>query len=191
MKKNIFVLFATLAMIGVAEANAQMKFAFSKGFAANAVMSDFTLAGKNETGFGTSLSSSDKLEISEHVALQSEFHLHYSASQNVKYWGLEVPIYVAGQLKMGAGKGFVGAGGYADYGLQAKNWAIGGAVIAGYEFSNGFFVNISYKRRFFDWIPTHSTNVATMLQTVGVGVGYRFPLFAVKVNEKNIKFSRE
>ncbi|GHT24499.1 hypothetical protein FACS189430_09510 [Bacteroidia bacterium] len=189
--KKIFVLFATLAMIGVAEANAQVKFAFSKGFAANAVVSDFTLAGKKETGFGASLSNSDKLEISEHIALQSEFHLHYSASQSVKYWGLEVPIYVVGRLKMGAGKGFVGAGSYADYGLRAKNWAIGGAVIAGYEFANGFFVNISCKRRFFDWTPANVTDSAMKLQAVSIGLGYRFPLFAVKLNGKNINFSRE
>ncbi|GAP73104.1 hypothetical protein SAMD00024442_6_76 [Candidatus Symbiothrix dinenymphae] len=177
MKKNSIVLLATLSMIGVAEANAQMKFAFSKGFAANAVVSDFTLAGKNETGFGASLSNSDKLEISRHIALQAEFHLHYSASQNVKYWGLEVPIYVVGHLKMGSGKGFGGAGSYADYGLQSKNWAIGGAVIAGYEFANGFFVNFSYKRRFFDWAPASATNAAMKLQAASIGVGYRFTLF--------------
>ncbi|MDR3094610.1 MAG: porin family protein [Bacteroidales bacterium] len=188
--KKIFVTFATLAMIGVAETNAQLKFAFSKGVGVNAVMSDFTLADKNKSGFGASLSSSDKLEIGEHVALQSELHLHYSASQSVKYWGLEVPIYVVGHLKIGAGKGFLGVGSYTDYGFRSKKWNTGGAVIAGYEFSNGFFVNISCKRRFFEWMPTHSTNVATMLQMVGIGVGYRFPLFAVNMNE-NIHFSRK
>ncbi len=154
MKKNSIVLLATLSMIGVAEANAQMKFAFSKGFAANAVVSDFTLAGKNETGFGASLSNSDKLEISRHIALQAEFHLHYSASQNVKYWGLEVPIYVVGHLKMGSGKGFGGAGSYADYGLQSKNWAIGGGGVGtAIGFANGFFLDFFLKRGFFGWGP--------------------------------------
>jgi hypothetical protein len=168
---------------------------------------------KSHSGFGLSLGNSDKLEINENFALQGEFLLHYRTSElsnntdgiknKFSYWGAEVPVYVVGQLKTASGKFFIGAGSYIDFGFNAKiagtdlykkdkttgeifmkRWDYGCGIIGGYEFKNNFFVNIAYRRGFSNLLNTDKADASMKSQVFSLGLGYRFPLFSVRLGDK-------
>ncbi|OAV75860.1 hypothetical protein Barb7_00492 [Bacteroidales bacterium Barb7] len=222
MKKSLVVLVALL-MVGFTKVNAQVDLTFSKGIKVNTTMSNFRLNGvdgKSKMGFGVSVGNSDKLEIGENFALQGEFIIHYKTSKmtdkttqlesDLKYWGVEVPAYGIGQMKMGSGKAFIGIGPYLGYGFSAKSnpgkinlykkdkttgetpmkrWDFGGGVILGYEFENGLFVNASYKMGFLDSWNVYNSDAKVRSQTLSFGLGYRFSLFAATFDKNKFKFS--
>ncbi|GHT65629.1 hypothetical protein FACS189452_00070 [Bacteroidia bacterium] len=131
--KKILTL-SVMLTIGFTQVNAQPKLAFSKGFKANAAVSNFRMENterKSNAGFGCSFGSSDKLEIGEYFALQGELLFRYGSSgmsdattateHTLQYWNVEVPVYFVGQLKNRWGKVFLGIGSYMGYGLSAKS----------------------------------------------------------------------
>jgi hypothetical protein len=122
-----------LLAAGCISANAQIKFTFSKGMKANAVMSGYLWregqnAGSLNAGF--SFGTVDRLDIGEHFTLQGEllFHNGTNTLQNraidvqeqYKYWRMEVPTYMIVKLRVGTGKMFFGIGPYVAVGLSAK-----------------------------------------------------------------------
>jgi hypothetical protein len=131
MKKILIavILFAA----GCISANAQIKFAFSKGIKTNAMMSDYLWRDEQNAGSlnaGFSFGTVDRLDIGEHFALQGELLFHrgtntvYNGTIDVqeqyKYWRMEAPTYMIGRLRIGTGKMFFGIGPYVSFGLGAR-----------------------------------------------------------------------
>ena len=177
--------------------NAKVSF----GLKANALMSNFFLkdmAGvQSNMGVGFSTGAFMKIE-SDYFALQYELLLHYKASElenqakaDYKQWGLELPLYLMGQIFTGPGKIFIGAGPYVGYGLDAKQspgdidlyqkdkaimhrWDFGLGAILGYEFGNGISLNLNYQAGLINRLSAEKDNMSMKNQTLSVGVGYKF-----------------
>jgi hypothetical protein len=131
MKRILILSVVLLFGFGI---NAQTTLVFTKGFKANATMSNFLLensGSKSNLGFGALIGSSDKLEIGEHFALQGELLFRYGTSDirdkttgaknRYQNWSVEVPTYAVGQIKVGLGKAFFGIGPYIGLELSAKS----------------------------------------------------------------------
>jgi len=179
----------------------------SFGIKANANMSNFVIRDMDDfqsnLKAGISAGVFLKLE-SKHVALQYELTLHYKTSEmeevgrptvEYKSWGLELPIYVMGQINTGSGKFFIGAGPYAGLGLDAvrepgntdlyrkdkatdksvmQRWDFGLGAIAGYEFGNGISINGGYQAGLINTLNAEKDAMTMKNQTVSFGVGYKF-----------------
>ena len=199
----------TMATTQVATENKTASF----GVKANANMSNFMLRNvigvTSNMGMGFSTGFFVKLE-SDKLALQTELLLQHRTSSlkvlilntDYKYWGLELPVYLMGQVAIGSGKFFIGAGPYAGYGLDAtispgnfdlyndydirilgidlfkgtvmKRWDFGLGAIAGYELDGGFIINVSYQAGFVDLQHAVSSLMNMKNQTVSFGLGYKF-----------------
>jgi len=182
--------------------------AASFGVKATAGLADFVIRDMGDyksTGqLGTAVGVFLKLE-SRHFALQYELLLRYrtcgldsTATQtktDYTYWGLELPILLMGQIPVGSGKIFIGAGPYASVGLDAvqspgnidlyrkdpdtgkavmQRWDFGLSAIAGYEFKNGISIHAGYQAGLLNVLSAEKDNSTMRNQWLGVGVGYKF-----------------
>ena len=180
----------------------------SFGVKANATMSNFSIRDGNDfqsnLGLGASTGVFLKLE-SKYVALQYELLLHYKASAmenktvptqtDYKFWGLELPIYLMGQINTGSGKFFIGAGPYVGLGLDATQtpgnidlykkdpttdksilhrWDFGLSAIVGYEFRNGISINGGYQAGLINKLSAEKDAMSLKNQTLSLGIGYKF-----------------
>jgi len=135
MKKIVFLVVLSLGL-GLTNIHAQRAFG---GIKIDATMSNFILKDtddmQSKLGFGVSVGGYTKIMFGEGFALQPELLLHYKTSErefklsglktDYQYFGLEIPIYAVGQKNIGNGKGFVGIGPYAGFGIDARYKAEG------------------------------------------------------------------
>ena len=108
-----------------------------------------------------------------------------------QYFGVEIPVYAIGYANIGNGKGYVGIGPYAGFGIDARyitkgasdvdlyeyamqRWDFGGGAMLGYEFSNKLQINASYKLGFMNALNNVVGDTRMLNQTVSLGLGYRF-----------------
>ena len=182
--------------------------AASFGFKANASMSDFIVRDmenvQTNMGLGASAGLFLKLE-SCHFALQYELLYRYRACElknnvaqtqtDYRYWGLELPIYLMGQINTGSGKFFIGAGPYVSLGLDAKRdpgnvdlykkdktseksimrrWDFGLSPILGYEFNNGISMNGTFHAGFINQMNAEKDVMTLKNRMVSFGIGYKF-----------------
>ena len=180
----------------------------SFGVKANANMSDFIIRDvddyQSNGKFGASAGIFLKLE-SRGFALQYELALRYRScgvennaehtKTDYQYWGLELPIYLMGQINAGQGKFFIGAGPYLGFGLDATRtpgnvdlykkdkttgksimhrWDFGLGAIAGYEFKNGIIINGSYQAGFINALSAEKDAMTMKCRMVSLGIGYKF-----------------
>ena len=206
--KKIILSVAVMIGLGLTQVNAQSA---SSGIKAEANLSNFILSDmngvKSNMGLGATLGGFEKIEFSENFALQPELLLHFKTSQmkteaagsklDYQYFGVEIPVYAIGQMKLGNGKGFIGVGPYAGFGIDARykvdgmddinlykeyngaksdmqRWDFGAGAIIGYEFSNRIQINASYKIGFMNALNADKDNATLQNQTVSLGIGYRF-----------------
>lgn len=205
--KKIFLSLAVVLGFGLSQINAQTSF----GIKAEANTSNFILSDmsgmKSDMGFGATLGGFTKIELSENFALQPELLFHFKNSQmetkatgvktDYQYFGVEIPVYAVGQMKLGTGKGFIGIGPYAAFGGDARyknngmddinlykeyggaksamqRWDFGAGAMIGYEFSNRIQINASYKMGFMNALNAEKDNAKMRNQTISLGIGYRF-----------------
>jgi len=216
MKKKM--LLAVLALgLGVLNINAQ---GISGGIKADANASNFIFCDmpsyfKSNFGAGASLGGFVKFEIGSNFALQPELLFHYKTSEledvswredklpteSFQYFGVEIPLYIMGQVKLGNGKLFLGAGPYAGFGIDARSkvkdqddlnlyekiagedgskeaalqrFDIGAGAILGYEFCNRISIAATYKRGFQNLLTNPVGDQSYTNQTLSVGLGIRF-----------------
>lgn len=205
MKKIVLTLAVILGLGCSLQTSAQTS--ISGGVKADANMSNFLLSDldsyKSTMKIGASLGGFMKVEFSENFAIQPELLFHYKASEmemgnsktDFEYWGAEIPVYAIGQMRMGAGKGFVGVGPYVGFGFDAKykegdidlyekskttdkaylnRWDFGAGIMLGYEFDSGWTINASYKMGFLDMLDEMKDDATMRNQTLSLGVGYKF-----------------
>ena len=168
--KRIFLSLVVVMGFGLTQINAQTSFGIkAEANSSNFILSD--MAGmKSNLGYGATLGGFTKIEFGENFALQPELLFHFKNSQletkatgaktDFQYFGVEIPVYAVGQMKLGNGKGFIGIGPYASFGGDARykvdgmddinlykkydgaksamqRWDFGAGGMLGYEFSNG------------------------------------------------------
>ena len=114
-----------------------------------------------------------------------------------QYFGVEIPLYLVGQTTLGSGKGFIGAGPYLGFGIDARykvdgkddvelykeyggkkselqRWDFGAGLMFGYEFSNRLQIIASYKIGFIDALNVNKDNATMLNNSFSLGFGYRF-----------------
>ena len=195
--KRIILSLVILVGVTLTQANAQT--ALSGGIKTGANMSNFLLNKMDGTEsrmkVGAEFGGFMKIEFSENFALQPELLFRYQASDlkdkgtnaktDFEYWGVELPVYAVGQIKMGTGKGFIGIGPYVGLGFDLKGkpgkidmykhdmerFDFGGGALLGYEFNNDIIINAGYQIGFLDL----KKNAGEMRsQSISFGVGYKF-----------------
>ncbi|MDL2223801.1 PorT family protein [Bacteroidales bacterium OttesenSCG-928-M06] len=204
MKKIVLTL-AVILGLGCFQLNAQTT--VSGGIKAQLNLSNFLIsdinASKSTMGFGPTLGGFMKVEFNENFALQPELLFHFKTSEtklegaknDYEYWGMEIPVYAVGQMKLGEGKGYIGVGPYVGFGFDAKwskgnnnnlykeydgrksfmsRWDFGVGAIVGYEMDNGVSVNAGYQIGLIDVLEANKDNASMRTQTVSLGVGYKF-----------------
>ncbi|MDR2147744.1 MAG: PorT family protein [Tannerella sp.] len=181
------------------------------GIKVDANMSNFILTDmdgmKSKLGFGVTVGGYTKFEFTENFALQPEILLHFKNSKmeveasgdetDFQYFGMEIPVYAVGQMNIGSGKGFIGAGPYVGLGFDARykadgmddlklykeydgqksnmqRWDFGAGAMLGYEFGNRLQIVASYKIGFVDALNANKDNASMLNQTVSLGLGFRF-----------------
>jgi len=180
----------------------------SFGLKTNANMSNFIIRDMDDyqsnMGFGFSTGVFLKIE-SYHFAIQYELLLQYKTSvmeneveqlkTDYKYWGLELPIYLMGQINAGSGKIFIGAGPYVGVGLDVTQspgnidlyrkdqttdksimhrWDFGLGAMVGYEFRNGISISGGYQVGLLNTLSAEKNAMSMHNQTVRFGIGYKF-----------------
>ena len=160
---------------------------------------------RSQMGFSMLAGGFLKLE-TRSFALQYELLIHYRSSQmqdtivqtktNYQYWGLELPIYIMGQIHTKAGKIFIGAGPYVGFGIDAKQdpknvnlyrkdnttgkaimqrWDFGLGTMLGFEFNNGISINIGcYQGGLINVLSAEKNNRNMKNQAINFGIGYKF-----------------
>lgn len=201
MKKILFASVAILLAVGSAQVYGQ---SVTGGIKANANLSNFIRCDldnlDNPMRAGASVGGFMKWDITEHFALQPELMFHFKASKfedktgtatvksSYEYWGMEIPVYAVGQMQLGNGRGYIGAGPYVGLGYSAKTfpggnlyssdtfqrWDFGAGVMVGYEFSNRVGINAGYQIGFIDALDTGKDDATMLPQTVSLGLSYRF-----------------
>jgi len=206
--KKIILSLAVICGLGLNQVNAQN---VSFGVKAEANVSNFILSDmagmKSNMGVGGTVGGFSKIGISENFAVQPELLVHFKTSEmkteatgaklDYQYFGVEIPVYAVGQMNLGSGKGFIGIGPYAGFGIDARykmtgaddidlykeyngaksamqRWDFGAGVMLGYEFSNRIQINASYKMGFMNALNADKDNATMRNQTVSLGIGYRF-----------------
>ena len=179
------------------------------GFKISANMSDFMINYTDDISSNMKLGVSAgfflKFDISKYIALQYEIILHHKVSEmenkidgtkfDYKYLGLEIPLYVVGQIQMGKGRGFIGAGPYVGLGLDAKyqpgninlykkdnttdlkamnRWDFGIGGIIGYEFNKILTISASYQGGFLNILDAGNDDMTMQNKTFSFGIGVRF-----------------
>lgn len=202
--KKIILSLVVLIGLGATQAFAQKTSFGVKAEAnlSNSVLSDMANT-KSTLGVGGNIGGFAKVELGQWFALQPELMLTLQNSKldvsgvknNIRSWGVEVPVYALFQLPAtNTGRAYVGVGPYASYGLSAKNrtadlslyskngadksflnrFDAGLAATIGYEFTNRIQINASYKRGILDELNTNSKESSLRSQRISLGVGYRF-----------------
>ncbi|MDR2234207.1 MAG: PorT family protein [Tannerella sp.] len=206
--KKIFLSLAVVMGFGLSQINAQeANFGLKAEFnSSNFILSDMD-GMKSNLGAGATLGGFEKIEFGENFALQPELLFHFKTSEmetkatgaklDYRYFGVEIPIYAVGQVKLGSGKGFIGIGPYAGFGIDSRykadgmddvtlykeyngaksamqRWDFGLGGMLGYEFSNGIQINASYKIGFMDTLNADKDNASMQNQTISLGIGYKF-----------------
>ncbi len=208
MKKVILAVVAFVGL-GFTQMSAQQ---VSGGIKVDANMSNFILSddivGSSNFGFGATLGGFGVVGISQHFALQPELLFHFKSSEmeseseydfgktdDYQYFGMEIPLYAVGQMRLGNGRAFVGVGPYAGFGFSAKmkdadtdfykkegeadeaaltRWDFGAGVMLGYEFINGFMINAGYKIGLSNNLDAGKDDAKMRSQTISLGIGYSF-----------------
>ena len=131
--KRIFISLTLILGFGLVQANAQ---GISFGVKAETNMSNFIMTGEwsrramPKFGFGASFGGFMKYDVSRNFAIQPELLFHFKNSTlgnftmvrpegNFRYSGIEIPIYVLGQWRIGNGRFYAGVGPYAGLGFSA------------------------------------------------------------------------
>lgn len=183
----------------------------SFGIKANVNTSGFLLKNmpnnENSMNIGGSLGGFMKIEFQKGFAMQPELIIHYKTSSmketlldtksDYEYWGIEIPIYYMGQLKMGKGKGFIGIGPYVSLGLDAKSkingnkfdlykkdeitdksvmqrWDFGFGGMIGYEFKFGLQINAGYQIGLINALSSLANNAKMLNQSAYLGLAFKF-----------------
>jgi hypothetical protein len=181
------------------------------GIKIDANLSNFILGDmpgmKSKMGFGITAGGYTKIEFSRNFALQPEILLHYKNSTmetkatggevDFQYFGVELPLYVMGQMSLGKGKGFIGIGPYVGFGIDARyktdgaddvklykeyngresemqRWDFGVGTMLGYEFNSRLQISATYKIGFINSLNAEKDNASMLPQTISLGLGYRF-----------------
>ena len=181
----------------------------SLGVKANVGPSNFVIKNmpdcRSNMGFSMLTGGFLKLE-SRGFALQYELLIRYRSSKmedtlsqsktNYQYWGLELPIYVMGQIGTKAGKIFIGAGPYVSFGIDARQkpenvnlykndnatgksimhrWDFGIGTMLGFEFNNGISINACcYQGGLINLLRAEKHSKSMKNQVVNFGIGYKF-----------------
>ena len=182
----------------------------SLGIKANAGLSNFVIRDipdcRSNMDFSMLAGGFLKLESYGGFALQYELFIHYRSSvmedavlqtkTNYQYWGLELPIYIMGQIRTKAGKIFMGAGPYVGFGIDAKQapgnvnlyrkdqttgkammhrWDFGLGTLLGFEFNNGISLNAGcYQGGLINVLSAEKHDKSMKNQVVNFGIGYKF-----------------
>jgi len=206
--KRLVLSVALVLGLGIANAQAQ---GVLGGIKIDATLSNFVLSdldGMNSKfGAGVSVGGYTKLEISENFALQPEILLHYKNSKmevkatgaetDFQYFGVELPVYAVGQKTFGSGKGFIGAGPFVGFGIDARykadgmkdvelykeynsqkselqRWDFGVGAMVGYEFGSRLQIIGSWKIGVINALNANKDNAGMLNNTFSLGLGYRF-----------------
>ena len=205
--KKIILSVALVLGLGVASINAQDVNGVSYGIKGEANMSNFNISDmpgvKSDFGVGATLGGFAKVDLNQHFALQPEVLFHWQNStlksngqeNDFQYWGVEVPIYAVGQMKLDNGdRAYIGIGPYMRLGFSAENTTadinlykeygnekafmqrgdVGAGAMIGYEFAFGMQINASYKYGFLNTLDAASDNSTMTNQMISLGIGYRF-----------------
>ena len=183
----------------------------SLGIKANVGPSNFVIRDMpdclSNMGFSMLAGGFLKLESeSRYFAIQYELLVRYRSSEmedttsqtktNYQYWGLEIPIYIMGQIPIKAGKFFIGSGPYIGFGFDAKQdsgninlyrkndttgkaimhrWDFGLGTMLGFEFNNGISINAGcYQVGLINVLSAEKHNKSMKHQVVNFGIGYKF-----------------
>lgn len=203
--KRIILMVAVLAGTVVTSAHAQSKTSF--GVKGEANMSNFRIDDmpgvKSDFGVGAGIGGFMKIDFGEYFALQPELMLQWQNStlkqngvkSDFEYWGMEIPVYAMGQMKLESGdRAYIGIGPYGRLGFSARNKTadvnyykkngeskpfmqrgdVGAAVLVGYEFDFGMQINASYKYGFLNVLDAGKKTSSLYNQQVSLGIAYRF-----------------
>jgi hypothetical protein len=194
--------------LGLATAQAQ---GVLGGIKVDATLSNFVLSDldgvESKFGAGVSVGGYTKIEITENFALQPEILLHYKNSKmevkspksetDYQFFGVELPVYAVGQMSLGNGKGFIGAGPFVGFGIDARyrasgmddrelykeyggaksdlqRWDFGVGAMLGYEFGNRLQIVGSWKIGVINALNANKDNASMLNNTFSLGLGYRF-----------------
>jgi len=204
MKKVIFGLMLILGL-GAGSANAQSRLSY--GVKAEANMSSFLFEDmpsyNKEFGVGAGIGGFLKIDLGNNFAIQPELLFQWQnstikqgdAKSDFEYWGMEIPVYAVGQMKLESGdRAYIGIGPYFGLGFSAKDKTadinlydenggsdpfmhrgdVGAGGMIGYEFAFGMQINASYKYGFLNRLDAGSDNSILRGQAIAFGIGYRF-----------------
>jgi len=206
--RKVFLAVVLVFGLGLTQLQAQE---VKGGIKIDATLSNFLLSDmdgmKSKVGPGISVGGYTKIMLGENFALQPEILLHYKNSimevkssgkeTDYQYFGVEIPFYAVGQTSIGKGKGFLGAGPYLGFGIDARykadgmdavelykeyngqkselqRWDFGLGVMLGYEFGSGLQIIGGWKIGFIDALNANKDNASMLNNTFNLGLGYRF-----------------
>lgn len=171
--------------------------------ASNFLFSDIDGA-KSKLNIGGAVGGFLGVRMSEHFAIQEDFLVYYRASQfqrtgtpegDFKNIGAEMTFYAMGNWQLGNGRIQLGAGPFADYGINAKykvdgnetdlyekdndgktplkrlNAGVGATI--GYEFGCGLQINASYKLGLLNALDAQKDNATFRPSIISLGLAYR------------------
>jgi len=198
MKKIILIL-GIITFFGAARSSAQNRTTF--GIKADANISNFILTGmpgyKSGFGAGAGFGGFVKIDFGDYFALQPELALSLQNSaleingmkNDIRYFGMEIPVYAMGQLKLDGGdRAYIGIGPWLNLGFSARNTTedrdlykdfmqrgdVGAAAQIGYEFGFGMQINVSYRFGFLNRLDSPDEGAFMRNQAITLGIAYRF-----------------
>lgn len=185
MKKYLICfLIALLATVGVSAQNLTGGVKVSAGFSnAVSVSETHTFLNDDYGHLRQSITIGGFLHwyTSDNFALQAgvDYNIRQLENSRRDFHLLSIPIHAIGYIPAGAGKVFIGAGPSIDLRLNSVRYlskqGLSADVVAGYEFSNGIFVNGYYKHGLTNCLKAiEDLENSAKLQSVGISVGYIF-----------------
>jgi len=204
MKRTILAT-AVCVLLAATQVNAQSRLSYgvkNEVNTSNLLFNDMP-GFESDFGIGAGIGGFLKVDFGKYFAIQPELLFQWQNStikqggvkHDFEYWGMEIPVYATGQMKLESGdRAYIGIGPYfglgfgakdktADLNLYNKNEAaepfmhrgdIGVGVMTGYEFAFGMQINASYKYGLLNRLDAGSDNSTMRGQTVAFGIGYRF-----------------
>lgn len=157
---------------------------------------------KSKMGIGGSVGGFIGLRVSSHFAIQEDFSVYYRTStlerefvdHDIKNIGTQMTIYGIGKWKIGNGNVMVGAGPFAEFGINAKSklngvetdlykqdvdgntplkrFNAGAALTVGYEFRVGLQVCASYKLGLLDALDAQRNTTTLRPSIISLGIAY-------------------
>lgn len=206
---SILVVLTVMCAVAQEEKKDEIRMQVSGGVKAEANLSQYIMKPDymvfNYGNMGFTTGGFLRLELEKNFSVQGELLMHYkcstltdSASYDLDYWGLEIPIYAMYTLRFKKGDSMnFGLGPYCEFGLKATLWeptgkrnlyeptrrdeiqAMAGSnsgfgVLIGYETTFGLQVNATYKISITNIVDANSNNVALYPMAASVGVAYRW-----------------